>query len=406
MLFVIFVSPYFTTFNLRAIDTAAALSDVRLAVVSQEALEALPARARERIAAYRRVNDALSTEQLTSAAQSLATEQGPIHRLFGGTEQLQEPLAEVRERLGIEGMRAAAARNFRDKSRMKDVLRGAGLPCARHWLAGSTEAAWAFAAEVGYPLVAKPPMGAATQATYRAGSPDELQAVLATMDPRDANPVLLEEFITGDEHSFDTFSLDGRPVFHSLTRYLPQPLDVMRNPWIQWRVILPREIDDSRYDDIRQCAFRALDALGMVTGISHLEWFRCSNGSIAISEVGARPPGAQIMTLISRANDFDALGAWCRLMIYGQFDPPRRKYAAGAAYLRGQGMGHVRAVYGIDIVEREIGHLVTDWKLPAVGEARSPSYEGEGFIVVRHPETAVVEQALARIIDTVRVELG
>ena len=65
----------------------------------------------------------------------------------------------------------------------------------------------------------------------------------------------------------------------------------MRNPWIQWSVLLPREIDGPQYDDIRQVAFRALDALGMETGLSHLEWFRRKDGSIAISEVAARPPG-------------------------------------------------------------------------------------------------------------------
>ena len=47
-----------------------------------------------------------------------------------------------------------------------------------------------------------------------------------------------------------------------------------------------------------------------------------------------------------------------------------------------------------------------DVKLPAIGDRSSPSYEGEGYIIVRHPETAVVEQALARIVQTVRVELG
>jgi hypothetical protein len=33
------------------------------------------------------------------------------------------------------------------------------------------------------------------------------------------------------------------------------------------------------------------------------------------------------------------------------------------------------------------------------------SYEGEGFIIVRHPQTSVVADALKRIVSTVRVEL-
>ena len=66
----------------------------------------------------------------------------------------------------------------------------------------------------------------------------------------------------------------------------------------------------------------------------------------------------------------------------------------------------VRAVHGLEQVQREVGHLVTDAKLPTPGQAPSPGYEGEGYIIVRHPETEVVRDALARIVGTVRVELG
>ena len=58
-------------------------------------------------------------------------------------------------------------------------------------------------------------------------------------------------------------------------------------------------------NDIRAAGHRALAALGMGTGLSHTEWFRRADGSIAISEVGARPPGAQFTTLMSYAHDVD-----------------------------------------------------------------------------------------------------
>jgi biotin carboxylase len=403
---VVFVSPYFTDFNLRAIRAIAQLPAVQLGVISQVPQESLSSEARSQIQAHWRVADALDSGQLVAATSELARQLGPIHRLFGGNEQLQVPLAEARAQLGIAGMSVASAQNFRDKARMKEVLRASGLPCARHRLVSSEIEALVFAAETGYPLVVKPPDGAASQATYRADDVNSLQTALARSAPSADHPLLLEEFITGEEHSFDTFSLNGEPVWHSITHYLPQPLDAMRNPWIQWRVLLPREIDDPPYDDIRQAGWQALDALGMTTGVTHLEWFRRRDGTIAISEVAARPPGAQIMTLISRANDMDAVGAWCRLMVEEAFDTPRRKYAVGAAYLRGQGSGLVTAVHGVDVVERELGHLVTDAILPRIGQSPSPSYEGEGFIIVRHPETAVVASALGRIVETVRVDLG
>ena len=406
MPFVVYAAPWFSENVTRMLGAVAALPEVRLGLVSQDPLERLDPALRPKIVAHWRVDDILDGGQLADAAQALAGQQGPIHRLLAAQEQLQVPLAEARERLGIPGMGVEAARNFRDKARMKTLFREAGLPCARHCLATDESEAWRFAEEVGYPLVAKPPAGAAAQATVRVDDAGAMRKVLAAMAPGPGHEVLLEEYLTGDEYSFDTFSLGGRAVWHSLTRYLPSPLEVLRNPWIQWRVVLPREVDDPQYDDIRQAAYRALDVLGMETGLSHLEWFRRPDGSIAISEVAARPPGAQLTTLMSSAHDFDCVGAWARLMVFDTFDPPSRRYAAGAAYLRGQGQGRVKAIHGLEPAWREVGPLVVDAKLPEIGQDPGPTYEGEGYVILRHPETAVVEQALLRLITLVRVELG
>src|SRR5205823_5977959 len=140
----------------------------------------------------------------------------------------------------------------RDKAQMKAVLREHGIPCARHRLAASEGEAWAFAAEVGYPLVVKPPAGAGAESTYRADDAEALAGALRAAAPGPDRPALIEEFITGEEHSLETVSLDGRAVWHSLTHYFPTALEVMRNPWIQWCLVLPREVDAPVYDDARE----------------------------------------------------------------------------------------------------------------------------------------------------------
>jgi biotin carboxylase len=316
------------------------------------------------------------------------------------------PLAQARERLGIEGMGVEAALNFRDKARMKERLRAAGVPCARHALAESEAEARAFVEQVGFPVVLKPPAGAGSVATYRADDARGLAEALTAAPPAPGRAVLVEEFVTGDEHSLETISIDGRAVWHSLTHYFPTPLEVMRNPWIQWCVVLPREVDEAHYDDIRAVGSRALAALGMTTGLTHMEWFRRRDGTVAISEVAARPPGAQITTLVSRATDTDFVQSWARVMVFGEFDAPARKYAAGIAFLRGQGRGRIKAVHGIDKIRESMTGLVVDAKLPTVGAVPAESYEGDGWILVRHPQTIVVANALRRVISTVRVELG
>ena len=64
------------------------------------------------------------------------------------------------------------------------------------------------------------------------------------------------------------------------------------------------------------------------------------------------------------------------------------------------------AIHGLEQAGKELGGLVTDVKLPEIGQTPTGSYEGEGYILLRHPETEVVKQALQRLISVVRVELG
>ena len=43
-------------------------------------------------------------------------------------------------------------------------------------------------------------------------------------------------------------------------------------------------------------------------------------------------------------------------------------------------------------------------KLPKSGQPKSDHYEGDGYVIVRHPEIAVVQAAVKTIIETVRIE--
>jgi len=407
---VLFVAPYALDSTLRFLRAAASLPDVRFGVISQESAKALssklPAADRKRIAGHVQVANALDADQLEKGVRQFASEiGGDVDCLLGILEPLQEPLALVRERLGIRGMDSAEARCFREKAHMKDVLRSNALPCARHLLATSAAAALEFA-ETLLPLVAKPPSGAGAIDTFRVEEVQQLESWVKARPPSPARPLLLEEFIQGREHSFDSVSIRGEHVFHSISTYAPTPLDVMETPWIQWTVLLPRSIDVPEYEAIRTAGPAALSALGMVTGMTHMEWFRRADGSIAISEVAARPPGAQFTSLISHAHDLDFYRAWAEVHVFETFEPPERKFAAGAAYLRGQGTGNVLSVEGLEEIRRDLGDLVVDAKVPQRGQPKASSYEGEGFLILRHPETSVVAEGLERVVSTLRVRLG
>jgi biotin carboxylase len=285
-------------------------------------------------------------------------------------------------------------------------LREAGLPCAKHVLANSLESAIQFAETVGYPVIIKPPDGAGAKGTFRCEDSGQLTECWAHLNPGPLHPAVMEEFIVGKEYSFDSICLKGRLIWSSISHYSPGPLEVVREPWIQWCVMIPREFDLPDYEPVRKIAQSALSALGMETGLSHMEWFLRPDGSVAISEVGARPPGAQITSLISYAHEFDLYRAWAEAVIHEHFQVPKRKYAVGAAYLRGMGEGRVAQVQGLEEIAKTMGDIVVEAKIPNPGQTPSGSYEGEGYIIVRHPETKVVEEALKKIVSSVHVSLN
>jgi carbamoylphosphate synthase large subunit len=399
---VVFVAPYAMPATVRFVRAVAALPDIQVVVISSDPATSF---GDAPIAGHWHLADCLDIDGLTAAVAAVRDRIGGVDRLLGILENLQVQLGEVRWRLGIQGIGPDVADNFRNKARMKAVFDAAGVPCARSRRVASGPEAISFASDVGYPFVAKPLAGAGARNTFRVDSDARLGEWLATSPPSDAAPMLLEEFVTGQEHSFDSVLLDGEMVWHSISRYLPSPLDVLEHPWIQWCVLLPRRIDDQA--DIVDVAGRALAALGLSEGLSHMEWFRRPDGSIAVSEVGARPPGSQFMTLMSYAHGTDLYAAWARLAVGGGFDPPTRSYACGGAYLRAQGAGRmIVGIGGLDRVSEATRSRVVEVSLPLARAAPTGTYDGDGYVVVRDPDTAAVEAALQEIVSTVRVEVA
>ena len=401
---VVFVAPFPLDTTLRFARAAAALPGVRFLGIAQE-----PPRGDDAslFADLVTVRDGLDSRQLIEAAELLQRRHGPLHRVLGILEPLQVQLAQVRAALGVSGTSPDTADLFRNKARMKDELRRHGLPCARHKLLRTWDDAVAFVDEVGLPIVLKPPAGMACKATWRIKSKDELRAAMIAIHASPSEPALAEEFLRGSEYSFETITVGGEVRFTSISRYEPSPLEVMETPWIQWVCVLPRDVSGPELADAHELGRRAVSALGLETGFTHMEWFRRDDGSLAIGEIAARPPGANIVRMNSFAHDVDMYRAWARAVVDDAFDGPwARKYAVGCAFLRGAGRGRVVRVTGADRAQELVGRHVVEARQPTIGAPKSDSYEGDGHVIVRDPDTAVVRAALKTIIETIQVHYG
>jgi hypothetical protein len=202
-------------------------------------------------------------------------------------------------------------------------------------------------------------------------------------------------------------------VWRSGTRYEPSPLEVLETPWKQYCVVLPREEDAelTRFADVNAKALAALfgssASTAAGTALTHMEWFLRDDGSSLVNEVGVRPPGVQIMPLNCLAHDTDFFADWAELIALDRFTPKPRKWAAGAAFFRGQGGGdRIVSVEGIAAAVEAVGDALVEMRTPKVGQPRASSYEGEGWATVKAASTKDVERALLTLVRTVQVRYG
>lgn len=399
---IVFVAPFPAEVTQRFVRAVAKLSDVRLLGVVHTPPSGNDARVYDDLV---RIESPLDTKALIEGVAELKRRHGQPFRIVGILEAAMVQLAELRAHFGVEGTPPSVAELFRDKSRMKAALAQAGLPVARNAILRSLADAKLFADRVGFPMVLKPVQGMGAKSTFRIRNMGQLMQVARSLGVGHGAEVLAEEFLRGREFSFETLTVNGEVKLHSISHYLPTCLEAVENPWIQWTCLLPRDVSGPEYDGARRIGWGAIKALGLKDGMTHMEWFQRPDGSLAIGEIAQRPPGANISLMTGLAHDFDPYWAWARAVVDGVFDAKtERKYAVGSAFLRGMGRGRVAQVTGIRETHEAVGRSIVEAKLPTIGAVKSDSYEGDGYIVVRDPDTEVVKKVLKRIIDTVRVQ--
>jgi biotin carboxylase len=176
---VVLVAPRFLPNTVRYIRAFIELDGVETTVISESPESALPTSIREKLAGHYRVPACMDARQLVGALRVITRAIRPVDRLVGTLEQLQLPLAEAREALSIPGMHSAMARNFRDKDRMKDVLRARGVPVARSGLVESDGALRSFFRTLGGAVIVKPQAGLGARSTYRLENDADVDALIA-----------------------------------------------------------------------------------------------------------------------------------------------------------------------------------------------------------------------------------
>ena len=394
--FVAFVARSFTGEVLRSAQAITRLENVALLGICEQ-----PATS-DVFVEVAHVTDTHDSNQLIEAARLLQQKNGPLNRIVTTQETLLEAVAQTAETLGIEGMSVATVRRALDKSLLKAVFKQAGVATPRSRVFTSESEARSFVNERGLPIVLKPLNGSGGLATWCVRDEQQLELALELTQP--SHPLLAEEFFTGEELCIDTITIANEPRFYSICRYRPSILEAVESPAIQWRCVMPRDINDRRYERFITHGLSAVRALSVGDAMTHMEGFLTESGQPCFIDATLRPAGARIAPMLAFAYDIDPYFVWARVMLDGSFDGPwERKCAVGTVFLRGTGSGKIESVEGFDAVQRELGALLMDHRLPQIGATKAATYTGDGYVTIRHPETQAVEDALDFIAQTVRI---
>jgi formate-dependent phosphoribosylglycinamide formyltransferase (GAR transformylase) len=357
--------------------------------VGDQSDQALPATARQALAAYITVGSLAVEDAVAATVRELAS-RVRIDRVECLWEPYMVLAARLREELGLPGLTVAQTLPFRDKELMKQLVDAAGLRTPRHEAAETVAGVWAAAERLGFPLIVKPIAGAGSTDTYRVDSPAELDATLPML--RHVPRVSVEEFVDGEEFTYDTICAGGRVLFENICWYRPRPLLTKLHEWISPVTVALRDLDVPHLQGGRALGAAVLAALGFPDGFTHMEWYRKADGEVVFGEIGARPPGARTVDVMNYATDADLYTAWAQAVTSGQIAAPiERRYNAASIFKRARGAGRITGYQGLEALLGEYGPHVAALDLLPVGAPRRDWRAviiSDGMVIVRHPELA------------------
>ncbi|HTE50658.1 MAG TPA: ATP-grasp domain-containing protein [Kofleriaceae bacterium] len=325
-----------------------------------------------------------------------------VDRILANWEPLVIVAARMRERFGLPGMSVDTVRGFRDKQLMKDRVAAAGLRVPLAQRVRSVKEVWSAVEAIGFPAIIKPISGAGSADTYKVESIRDMERVLPHM--QHVVEAICEEFIDGEEYTYDTASIDGTPAYESVTRYMPNALEMRSNEWISPIMLSVRDLDQPHIRAGIELGRAVLGTLGMGDGMTHMEWFLKPSGEVVFGEVACRPGGACVVDQMNYTSDIDLFREWARVSTVGRFEAStERKYNVGIIFKRAQGQGQIHGISGIrEYYARYGAHIVEDTLLRPGAQRRDwkATLLSDGYLVVRHPDWDQARQmALAAATD-------
>ncbi|MFI6763759.1 ATP-grasp domain-containing protein [Micromonospora sp. NPDC050417] len=229
----------------------------------------------------------------------------PVDRILSPVEFGVATAGFLRSALGVSGESFDVGLAFSDKFLMKRRLAEAGLKTARFTRVFDPTGVREAGDSLGWPVIVKPTVGALCMDVARIDGPEAARAwATGPVGERlraDGMPVVVEEYVAMHrEFHVDAVVREGEMLFATVSIYFDPLLgriDDFNGSWI-----IPRNHPD--HDEALALTTRAVKALGLRDGVTHVELFRSQDG-FRVGEAACRPPGGGIVEAIHHQHGVD-----------------------------------------------------------------------------------------------------
>jgi biotin carboxylase len=243
----------------------------------------------------------------------------------------------VREHFCLPGLSSSTAKTFRDKFRMAETARAAGILVPDFVPLINADEIRDFMARVPPPWIVKPRSDVSAIGIRKLNSTEEVWNLVGEMNEREnlrerASYYLLAQFVAGEVFHVDSLVLDNRVLFAGANRYGRPPLEVAHGGGAYVSRTVAHRSSDER--ELLALNRKLVKALRRERGAAHAEFIKSdADGKFYFLEIAARVGGAYIAEVLEAASGLNLWREWARMEVLGEgklldkFKAPRNEYA-------------------------------------------------------------------------------
>ncbi len=275
---------------------------------------------RKALTEYYRVDSLENYDEMVRALGHFTARYGKLDWVESNNEYWLELDAALRTDFNITtGLKSDEIVKYKSKQHMKAYFQAAGVPSARFAPVTTVDAALAFTAQVGYPVVVKPDNGVGAAATYKLKNDRDVENFFAQLREE---PYLMEEYVPGVVTTYDGVCNSKGEVLFAASHITPNSIMDMVNEGVPCCYYVDKQVPP----EVERAGRAVLKAFGATRRFFHLEFFHLTadkeglgkTGDIVALEVNMRPAGGFTPDMLNFSQSVDVYQIWADMVAFDQ----------------------------------------------------------------------------------------